>query len=91
MALYFFHLRDGGDVALDPDGVELPHLEAARSTALAAARDTLSHGIKTGCLDLRYRIDVENEKGSVLHSLPLRQSFAMLEADESPRPRSATG
>ena len=75
MALYFFHLRGGDDGTLDLEGVELPHLEAARKMALRAARDTLSHGIKDGRMDLRYRVEVEDKNGTLLHSLPLRQSF----------------
>jgi hypothetical protein len=61
MIRYFFHVRDGSDVALDPEGLELADLEAAQNAALEAARDTLSHDIKQGFIDLRLRIDVEDD------------------------------
>ncbi|HWH21897.1 MAG TPA: hypothetical protein VNT25_01210 [Allosphingosinicella sp.] len=81
MALYFFHLRDGVDVALDPDGIELPSLDAARKKALEAARDSLSHDIKAGRMDVGLRIDVENGDGRVLHSQPFREAFEISGAD----------
>ena len=75
MARYFFHLRDGTDYLIDPEGTELPELEAAREMALLCARDTLSNELKDGLLDLRYRIDVEDAEGIVVHSLPLGSAF----------------
>lgn len=80
MARYYFHLRDGSDHILDPVGIELTDLEAAVVVALRAARDSLSNDIKGGSLDLRYRIDVENEGGSVVHSLPFRDAFEVTSA-----------
>ena len=79
MAQYYFHLRDNVDATLDPEGVELPDLAAAETIALEAARDTLSHDIKRGVIDLSYRIDVEDADGSVVYSLPLRQCFAVID------------
>jgi len=78
VARYFFHLRDGTDQLLDPDGVDLPDLAAVRQTALAAARDTLSNELRDGRLDLRYRIDVEDGRGDLVHSLPLEEAFELV-------------
>ena len=30
MPRYFFHVRSGGDLTRDPDGAELPDIDAAR-------------------------------------------------------------
>ena len=79
MAIYFFHLRDHTEELLDPDGIELDSVDAIKFEALRAARDTLSQEIKTGVVDLRYRIDVEDIDGRVVHSLPLRDAFKMIE------------
>jgi hypothetical protein len=49
-----------------------------RQTALAAARDTLSNELRDGRLDLRYRIDVEDGRGDLVHSLPLEQAFELV-------------
>lgn len=81
MVRYFFHLRDGVDVALDPEGIELPSFEAAQKKALEAARDSLSHDIRDGRIDVRLRIDVENGAGAVLHSQPFQDAFEIATAD----------
>lgn len=81
MGRYFFHLRDDVDDLLDPEGLELPDLQAAHDQALRAARDTLSHEIKSGCIDLRYRIDVEDEAGRLVLTLPFAAAFEVLLAE----------
>ena len=79
MPRFYFHLRDHTDSVIDPEGQELPDLQAAERVALEAARDTLSQEMKAGFLDLRYRIEVEDEAGTVIYSLPLKDSFAVRE------------
>ena len=78
MARYFFHLRDGSDQLLDPEGIELADLLAVKDKALFAARETLSNVIKAGTLDLRYRIDVEDVEGNIVHSLRLEDAFEVI-------------
>jgi len=39
MPLYYLHLRDSDGLGKDPDGIELPDLDAAHAEALRAARD----------------------------------------------------
>jgi len=75
MARYFFHLRDGEDQLLDPDGTELVDHQAIEAAALRAARDTLSHELQLGRLDLRFRIDVEDDDGNIVHSIALADAF----------------
>jgi hypothetical protein len=75
MARFFFHLRDGSDILLDPEGIELPDLAAVRKAALVTARDMLSHGIKEGVLDTHFRVEVEDEAGAVLYRLPFSSAF----------------
>ena len=75
---YFFHLRDDTDEILDPEGSEMGGIEEARAMALLAARDTLSHEMKAGRLNVRYRIDVEDERGRIVHTLPLGNAFEFI-------------
>jgi hypothetical protein len=65
------HLRDGTDEVLDPDGTTLPP-EAVPGAALYMARDCMSHDLRNGRIELKYRIDVHDEAGEIVHS----QSFA---------------
>jgi hypothetical protein len=81
MARYYFHLRDSIAGFEDGEGVELGDLDAARVTALRAARDTLSQGLKSGVLDLRYRIEVEEDGGAIVHTLQLADAFKTIRED----------
>ena len=78
MARYFFHLRDGSDVALDPDGRQFDDLETLRDAVLMNARDCLAGDIRSGILDLRFRIDAEDEGGKVVYSLPFKHAFSLI-------------
>ena len=78
MPRFFMHLRDGTDEMLDAEGVELPDLEAARSKVLAAARDVLAGDVRQGLIDLRYRIDAEDEAGRLVYSLPFKHAFSIV-------------
>ena len=80
MARYFFHLRDHESSIFDEEGVDLADLSAVQMTALKAARDTLSHDMKAGFIDLRYRIEVEDVEGTVVHTLPLKDAFVIRQA-----------
>ena len=78
MALYFFHLCDGSDRLLDVEGQELPDLDAAKAYALLCARDTLSHEMRDGLLNLRVRLDVADTAGAIVHILPLEDAFTVM-------------
>jgi hypothetical protein len=78
MAGYFFHLRDGSDELLDPEGLVLPDTQAAKAKALWAARDTLSHDMRGGTLDLRFHIEVEDIEQAVIYCLPFEEAFQVI-------------
>lgn len=82
MPRYYLHVRDGVDQMLDPDGSDLPDLDAAISSAIAGARDLLAAGMKTGVLDLRYRMDIENSDGEILHTIPFADAFTCIPAED---------
>jgi hypothetical protein len=68
MPRYFFHLRDGVDEVLDPDGIQMP-ADAVIGAALIQARDCMAGDVKQGRLDLHCRIDVHADDGKLVHSL----------------------
>lgn len=78
MARYFMHLRDGADELLDPEGVDLDSIEAVRKNVMTAARDVLAGDLRNGVVDLRYRIDAENEGGEIVYSLAFRHAFSIV-------------
>ena len=78
MPKYFMHLRDSTDELLDPQGVELVNLEAVRKNVMAAAGDILAGDLRNGIVDLRYRIDAEDEVGEVVYTLAFKHAFSIV-------------
>jgi len=78
VARYFMHLRNGSDELLDSEGVELVDLEAVRQNVMTAARDILGGDLRAGVMDLRYRIDAENEGGAIVHTLAFKHAFSII-------------
>lgn len=69
MPVFYFHIHDGLDV-IDEEGIDMADAAAARAAALAGARGIMSEEVKTGHLDLRHSIDVEDEDGGTVLTLP---------------------
>ena len=78
MAKYFMHLRNGADEVLDPEGVELADIDAVRTNVMTSARDVLVGDLRNGFVDLRYRIDAENEGGQVVYTLAFKHAFSII-------------
>ncbi len=77
MPRYFLHLKDSIEVVLDAEGVEMPS-HAIPGVALASARDCMAGDVKSGRLDLRYRIDVHDEGGERVPSLPFADAVEVV-------------
>jgi len=69
MPLFYFHLRDGEDVLLDPDGLELDDRATIARRALIEARSILSQDMLEGRINLNQHIDVADGGGLIVHSL----------------------
>ena len=80
MALYFFHLRNGGDTLLDPDGRKLA-FGAVPGAAVREALAIISADARDGRIDLGQSIDVEDSKGSVIHHLDFRDAVEIVGND----------
>ena len=48
MAQFFFHLHNGTDLVMDPEGSDLPSLDAALSEAIESAIELWAQLIRTG-------------------------------------------
>jgi hypothetical protein len=68
MSIYFFHLCNGVDVLLDPDGRELEPNDVA-AAAMTEARAIVAADARSGHIDLDQRIDVEDGLGKLVHRL----------------------
>ena len=74
---YFFHLRDGQDQLLDPDGRELASLEAVQAATLREARSLISHDALDGHIRLDQRLEVQSRDGRVVHTLSLADAVTI--------------
>jgi hypothetical protein len=79
MPLYFLHLRDSTDELLDTEGVLMPE-EAVAGAALLAARDCMAHDLRSGRLELKYRIDVHSETGEIVYTLQFADAVMIMTA-----------
>jgi hypothetical protein len=73
MARFFLHFY-GDVVARDEEGVELPDLQAARTLAIAAARELASADVLQGRLNVDHRIDIEDVSGTVIEIVYFREA-----------------
>jgi len=67
---YFLDVFNSDVHAEDPEGHDLPDLEAARRLAIASIRSILAHEIAIGRLDLRGEIRIKDERRAVLRVVP---------------------
>lgn len=75
MPLYFFHLRGCAAEADAGEGLDYPNDDAARDAAVAGVRGMIADDILHGNLDLSCRIDVADEAGSILFSVPFASTL----------------
>jgi hypothetical protein len=74
MPKFFFNLRD--DVCVDDEeGKDLPDAAKAREMAVSFARDIMSEDVKDGRLVLKDEIDVVDDKGDKVLTLPFRDAI----------------
>jgi hypothetical protein len=76
MPRYFLHLRKPSNDLLDTEGTSMLE-DAVTSAALAAARDCMAHDVRAGRLDLTYRIEVQDEAGEIVHTLPFAEAVSL--------------
>lgn len=77
MARYFFHLCDGTDILLDPEGRVIDDAVLISHLALKEARAIISHEALGGSIDLHQSIEVRDEGGTTVHRLSFRDAVAI--------------
>ena len=74
MPRFFFNLRNEINVE-DKEGQDLPDSDHARAVAVHHARGIMSEDVKDGRLILRDTIDVVDERGDPVLTLPFRDAI----------------
>lgn len=72
MPRYFFHIRSSDGIIEDPDGSELPDLDAARLEAELSARDLLADLLRQGIALDGQAFEITDERGELLERMPFR-------------------
>lgn len=65
MPKYYFHIRDGQDLAHDPEGAEFETLEAARKEAANSARELLAQRLLRGDVIDGQAFELTTEDGDI--------------------------
>jgi hypothetical protein len=76
MPKYFFHVY-GDAITHDEEGLELADLGAALREAQRCARALACEEITEGHLNLRHRVEVEDQDGRRVLTLPLSSAFVV--------------
>lgn len=69
MVRYYFHLRDGVERLLDPQGADVDDPAQLARMALKEARAVVAQEALEGEINLQQRIEIEDEGGNLVHSL----------------------
>jgi hypothetical protein len=87
MTVYYLNILNGNGLTRDPEGEDFPDLDAARAKAAESVRSILSDELKSaGMIDLQGRIEIADQHGSVVLTLPFREAVD-LKLDDSPSGR----
>lgn len=82
MPRFYFHLEMCGQAYPDHEGRSFPDLEHARASAVLDARDLMAGEVKAGRLCFSCRIDIADEQGAVVLTLPFHEAVELSGLDE---------
>ena len=85
MPLFYFHLHDRSGPVPDPDPRELADLEVVRAQALKGARSIICEDVRYGRVDLTGRIDVHDDAGTLVLSLPFTEAVELVLGEDGAR------
>lgn len=77
MALYYFHLSDGHEVVIDPEGRDIADPADIAGFALREARAMISQDALGGRIQLNQFIEVRDENGKLVHQLSFRDAITI--------------
>lgn len=77
MARYFLDLHECEDITRDPEGIERAGIDEVRAEARRAARAVMCGEMVEGRLCLSCSIEVRDEAGNVVLSLPFREAVTV--------------
>lgn len=79
MARYYFHLRDGQDILIDPEGREIGDVSQIPALVLKEVRSMMSQDALEGHIRFNQSIDVLDMSGRVVYHLSFRDAVTVVE------------
>ena len=77
MALYYFHLIDGHQTLIDPEGRNVVDPAQLGVIALGEARAMMAQDVLGGRIPLNQFIEVRDENGKLIHQLSFRDAVTI--------------
>ncbi|MBV9523786.1 MAG: hypothetical protein JO010_13390 [Alphaproteobacteria bacterium] len=77
MPRYYLHIHNAHGDAQDDEGVEAASLSAASEIAISGIRDLLAAEARNGTINLNGRIDISDEDGKFLLSVPFARALTI--------------
>jgi len=69
MPKFYINFLNGGQIAKDDEGIDLPSLEDARAAALVAAREIVADNVKANASDPLRAVIITGENGRDLMTI----------------------
>jgi hypothetical protein len=82
---FYFHLHDRFGAVPDPDGRDLADLDVVRAQALKGARSIICEDVRDGRVDLTGRVDIYDEAGELVLSLPFAEAVELVSGADDAR------
>ena len=76
MPTYYFHIRDNGDLIKDPDGLELPDVDAVRAECKRIIASVLQEEQMDDQRSANREFQVEDEAGRTVFVVPFRSAVS---------------
>jgi hypothetical protein len=77
LALYYFHLTDGHQTLIDPDGREIADSNTISALALHEARAMICQDALAGRINFNQYIEVRDADGKLIHQLAFRDAVTI--------------
>ncbi|SFB59701.1 hypothetical protein SAMN03159496_05588 [Rhizobium sp. NFR07] len=75
MSRYYFHIRDGDDLAEDREGAEFASIELARDEAFRSAREILAQRLLNDEVIDGQAFEITDEQGHLVERVPFRAAM----------------
>ena len=83
MPAYYFHIRDNGTLIRDPDGLELPDLDAVRAECRRVVVSVLQEEKMDDQRSGNREFQIEDETGRIVLVVPFRSAVSRVRTARS--------